>query len=250
MLDQSVPASLSTFAPSRTGDAGTHPLPDATALLYPFLSDYFCSPSPRRLSHTTHVLHLNALPFGSSRRVTVTPYSTISHTSHLPPLSPPNHPPRFFPQASSRRRVISRAEEGETLPEEKDRELMSADELEELRKREESDKLRAQEKFMKVSSGRALCAGCGYTYDPKDGDPEYPVARGTGFKDLPDDWICPVCGLPKKKFQEETKEIAGFEVNQGYGLGGNSMTGEQKSLLIFGSLFAFFLFFILGYFFE
>ena len=43
-------------------------------------------------------------------------------------------------------------------------------------------------------------------------------------------------------------EVAGFAENQGYGLGTNSMTGEQKSLLIFGALAAFFALLIAGYF--
>ena len=64
---------------------------------------------------------------------------------------------------------------------------------------------------------------------------------------LPADWNCPVCGAEKSMFQSKQKEIAGFAENQGYGLGTNSMTGEQKNLLIFGSLAGFFLLFLLGY---
>lgn len=45
-------------------------------------------------------------------------------------------------------------------------------------------------------------------------------------------------------------EVAGFAVNQGYGLGTNSMTSGQKSLLIYGSLGVFFVLFLLGYFLE
>ncbi len=41
--------------------------------------------------------------------------------------------------------------------------------------------------------------------------------------------------------------VAGFAENQSYGLGTNSMTGEQKQLLIYGSLAAFFALFIAGY---
>lgn len=67
------------------------------------------------------------------------------------------------------------------------------------------------------------------------------------LQNLPDDWNCPVCGSEKSMFISKQKEIAGFAENQGYGLGTNSMTGEQKNLLIFGSLAAFFLLFLLGY---
>ena len=45
----------------------------------------------------------------------------------------------------------------------------------------------------------------------------------------------------------QQRQVAGFAENQGYGLGTNSMTEEQKSLLIFGSLGFFFFLFILGY---
>ncbi len=44
-----------------------------------------------------------------------------------------------------------------------------------------------------------------------------------------------------------TQVIAGFAQNQKYGFGTNSMTSDNKLLLIYGSLAAFFLLFILGY---
>ncbi|RMZ52769.1 hypothetical protein APUTEX25_000888, partial [Auxenochlorella protothecoides] len=115
-------------------------------------------------------------------------------------------------------------------------------------KQAEADRLRAAERFMTVGTGEAECKGCGYTYDPKNGDPDYPVSKGTQFQNLPDDWQCPVCGGQKDIFITKQKEVAGFAENQGYGLGANSMTGEQKSLTIFGSLLFFFVLFILGYF--
>lgn len=43
------------------------------------------------------------------------------------------------------------------------------------------------------------------------------------------------------------KVVAGFAANQGYGLGTNSMTGEQKTGLIYGALAFFFVLFLLGY---
>ncbi len=86
-----------------------------------------------------------------------------------------------------------------------------------------------------------------YTYVPKNGDDFYPISAGTQFKDLPEDWRCPTCGTEKSKFKNMGKEVAGFEQNQGYGLGTNSMTGGEKSVLIYGALAVFFLFFISGY---
>lgn len=42
--------------------------------------------------------------------------------------------------------------------------------------------MRAAERFMTVGTGEAECKGCGYTYDPKNGDPDYPVSKGTQFQ--------------------------------------------------------------------
>ncbi len=43
------------------------------------------------------------------------------------------------------------------------------------------------------------CNLCGYEYDPAAGDPPHADA-GTEFKDLPEDWVCPVCGVDKSNF--------------------------------------------------
>ena len=48
-----------------------------------------------------------------------------------------------------------------------------------------------------------VCTVCGYIYDPALGDPENGVAVGTAFEDLPDDWVCPVCGADKDQFEPE-----------------------------------------------
>jgi rubredoxin len=45
-----------------------------------------------------------------------------------------------------------------------------------------------------------VCDVCGYIYDPATGDPDNGVAPGTEFKDLPSDWVCPVCGAGKSDF--------------------------------------------------
>ena len=47
---------------------------------------------------------------------------------------------------------------------------------------------------------RYLCEPCGYIYDPQEGDPDNGVAPGTAFADIPEDWVCPVCGLGKDVF--------------------------------------------------
>ncbi|NLU37145.1 MAG: rubredoxin [Clostridiales bacterium] len=45
------------------------------------------------------------------------------------------------------------------------------------------------------------CTVCGYIYDPEAGDPEAGIAPGTAFEDLPDDWVCPECGVEKDLFE-------------------------------------------------
>ena len=39
-------------------------------------------------------------------------------------------------------------------------------------------------------------------YDPEVGDPDNGIAAGTAFEDLPEDWVCPLCGLGKEVFGE------------------------------------------------
>ena len=46
------------------------------------------------------------------------------------------------------------------------------------------------------------CSICGYVYDPAAGDPDNGVAAGTKFEDIPEDWVCPVCGAPKSEFNK------------------------------------------------
>lgn len=48
-----------------------------------------------------------------------------------------------------------------------------------------------------------VCQPCGYVYDPENGDPDGGIAPGTAFEDLPDDWLCPICGMGKEVFAKE-----------------------------------------------
>jgi rubredoxin len=48
-----------------------------------------------------------------------------------------------------------------------------------------------------------VCNACGYVYDPAYGDPDNGIAAGTAFEDLPDDWVCPQCGVGKDEFSLE-----------------------------------------------
>lgn len=48
-----------------------------------------------------------------------------------------------------------------------------------------------------------VCKICDYVYDPAEGDPDNGIPPGTSFEDLPDDWLCPVCGVSKDEFEEQ-----------------------------------------------
>lgn len=45
------------------------------------------------------------------------------------------------------------------------------------------------------------CTACDYVYDPEQGDPDNSIPPGTVFDDLPDDWVCPICGVGKDMFE-------------------------------------------------
>jgi rubredoxin len=46
-----------------------------------------------------------------------------------------------------------------------------------------------------------VCTVCDYVYDPEVGDPDNDIESGTAFEDLPDDWVCPECGVEKEEFE-------------------------------------------------
>ena len=48
-----------------------------------------------------------------------------------------------------------------------------------------------------------VCSICGYVYDEAAGIPEKGIAPGTKWEDLPDDWVCPLCGVGKSEFERE-----------------------------------------------
>jgi rubredoxin len=51
--------------------------------------------------------------------------------------------------------------------------------------------------------GRYRRTKCGYIYDPEKGAPVGGIAAGTSFEELPDDWVCPICGSDKSKFKKD-----------------------------------------------
>lgn len=48
-----------------------------------------------------------------------------------------------------------------------------------------------------------VCKVCGYIYDPAQGDPENGIEPNTTFENLPDNWLCPVCGVGKDQFEHQ-----------------------------------------------
>ena len=48
-----------------------------------------------------------------------------------------------------------------------------------------------------------VCSVCGHVYDPAVGDPGSGLAAGSMFDDIPDGWVCPVCGVSKDMFEPE-----------------------------------------------
>jgi rubredoxin len=47
---------------------------------------------------------------------------------------------------------------------------------------------------------RWICESCGMIYDPAEGDLDGGIPAGTAFEDIPDSWLCPVCGARKRDF--------------------------------------------------
>lgn len=88
-----------------------------------------------------------------------------------------------------------------------------------------------------------ICNACGWVYDPEQGDPDGGIAPGTSWEDIPDDWICPVCGVGKEDFEcvENTTvaddihnsrhtQLSAPLVIVGSGLAGYSLVKELRKL--------------------
>ena len=46
------------------------------------------------------------------------------------------------------------------------------------------------------------CLVCGWVYDPEKGDPDGDIKPGVPLEQLPDNWVCPVCGVGKDQFKK------------------------------------------------
>lgn len=56
------------------------------------------------------------------------------------------------------------------------------------------------EPLKRMRMKKYVCNVCGYVYDPAQGDPDSGIAPGTAFEDIPEDWVCPLCGVGKEDF--------------------------------------------------
>jgi rubredoxin len=48
-----------------------------------------------------------------------------------------------------------------------------------------------------------VCDICGYVYDEELGDVDNGIEPGTKWEDLPEDFVCPLCGVDKDNFSAE-----------------------------------------------
>lgn len=87
------------------------------------------------------------------------------------------------------------------------------------------------------------CIVCGWIYDEAKGDPENGVPAGTRWEDVPEDWLCPDCGVGKEDFelieqsaepdvphheQEETDHVKAPVIIIGTGLAGYGVAKEFR----------------------
>ena len=81
------------------------------------------------------------------------------------------------------------------------------------------------------------CIVCGLIYDEKDGWPEDGIPAGTKWSDVPDDWLCPDCGVGKEDFElipgSENEDVG--EPAAGESAGGDAATPSARHIVILGS---------------
>ncbi len=60
----------------------------------------------------------------------------------------------------------------------------------------------------KTAGNKWICRQCSMIYDPTFGDPDSGIAAGTAFEEIPDTWVCPICGATKKSFVPYQEYVA------------------------------------------
>ncbi len=51
------------------------------------------------------------------------------------------------------------------------------------------------------------CLICGYTYDEEKGIPQKGIDPKTVWQSVPESFTCPLCGMPKRKFRNLSKDF-------------------------------------------
>jgi rubredoxin---NAD+ reductase len=82
---------------------------------------------------------------------------------------------------------------------------------------------------------RWVCDACGYIYNEADGDPDSGLAPGTRFEDIPDDWMCPLCGLSKSDLRLLPEVAAAPVVRRPAAKGGSKCRGGDDYVVIVGA---------------
>ncbi|CAH1434352.1 unnamed protein product, partial [Lactuca virosa] len=101
-----------------------------------------------------------------------------------------------------------------------------------------------EEKFAVLNAGIFECQSCGYLYKEAAGDPSYPIAPGLSFDKLSDDWRYPTCGAAQTLFQSKSVGDCEVRSESTVWFWGNTLTSGQKAILIYSSLFFFFVLFL------
>ena len=58
-----------------------------------------------------------------------------------------------------------------------------------------------------------VCTVCNWVYDEEKGDPDNGIAPGTSWDDLPEDYVCPECGVGRDMFKKKEDFLNGFSKN-------------------------------------
>ena len=55
------------------------------------------------------------------------------------------------------------------------------------------------------------CSICGFVYDETNGIPDDDIVPGTRWEELPNDWVCPLCGAEKSEFEKQGEPTSASE---------------------------------------
>lgn len=67
----------------------------------------------------------------------------------------------------------------------------------------EFEPLNTETEQKETNSNKYECQICGYIYDEEKGALDLGIEPGTKFEDFPDNFTCPICGVPKVNFEKK-----------------------------------------------